>query len=99
MLYNTLNGDHVLTKEIQIINLIKSLLEPENGGVVLIEQSMWSCPEIADFLVICREKFLGDWIDVGLSDKKPVQFIRLLICKQILQNWKKTRSVRWQTTR
>lgn len=73
LIYNTLNGDHILSEEIQIINLVKSLLNPENGGVVLIEQSMWFCPEIANFLVICREKFLGDWIDVGLSDKKPVQ--------------------------
>lgn len=74
LIYNTLNGDHILSEEIKIINLVKSLLEPQNGGVILIDQSMWPCPEIADFLVICREKFLGDWIDVGLSDKKPVQF-------------------------
>lgn len=73
LLYNTLNGDHILSEDHSIVALVKSLWKPDNGGVILVEQAMWQCEEIESFLKNCRKSFFGDWIDVTLSEKKPVQ--------------------------
>lgn len=73
LLYNTLNGDHLLSTNRFILHIVSSMLEAENGGVAFIESALFNNEEVADFLRACRERFFGDFIDVDLSDKKPVQ--------------------------
>lgn len=75
LLYNTLDGNSIESHEIEVINLLKEILQENNHGVVLLKNGRYKQKEIQSFIHEIREKFMGDIIDVSLSQCKPVQIM------------------------
>jgi len=70
LLYNTLNGDYILEKDNK---LIKKFNELEEGYVISLENDE-SDDKMRNFLKKIKGKYLGDYYEKSLSEKKPVQF-------------------------
>ena len=75
ILYNTLDGVWIESNKIEIINLLRELFQKENCGVILLKDEKYKIKEIVDFIKDVREKYMGDIIDVTLSNGKPVQLL------------------------
>lgn len=75
LLYNTLDGVTIESEKEEILALIREVLVPENFGVVLLAEQRYLQNSIHDFIGELREKYMGDIIDVKLSQGKPVQLL------------------------
>lgn len=75
LLYNTIDGVILKSEKIEVIQLIKEILQECNYGVVFLENDRYNQKNIYDFISILREKYMGDIVDVSLSSCKPVQLL------------------------
>ena len=73
LLYNTLDGIVVESKTIAVIKLLQELIQKENCGVAFLSSEQFKQPDIYNFVMDIREKFMGDILNTNLSDGKPVQ--------------------------
>lgn len=75
LLYNTLDGVTIESTNEKIVELLQETLQEENCGVALLTHERYRQEEICCFVDELREKFMGDVINVSLSDGKPVQIL------------------------
>lgn len=75
LLYNTLDGATIESTHETIIELLRETLQEENCGVTLLTHEQYQQEEIHCFIHELREKFMGDIIDVSLSNGKPIQML------------------------
>lgn len=75
LLYNTLDGVTIESTHGKIIEILRETLQEENCGVVLLTNEQSQQREVNHFICELREKFMGDVIEVSLSDGKPVQIL------------------------
>ena len=75
LLYNTLDGVTIESTNEKIVELLQETLQEENCGVALLTHVRYRQEEICCFVDELREKFMGDVINVSLSDGKPVQIL------------------------
>jgi len=73
LLYNTLSKKvHELRTTGSLSALIKALLDPETGYVVKVTEDQVKKEEVQKFIRLLRKEFLGDLLDAGWSEAKPV---------------------------
>lgn len=77
LLYNTLDGVTIESENVKTIGLLKNVLRKENHGVVLLSSEELQNEAIGAFIVELRKKYMGDIIEVSLSEAKPVQQLPL----------------------
>ena len=70
LLYNTLDGKTIESDNIEVIKLLHEILQEENCGVTLLKKDQYIKKEINDFIKDIRGKYMGDIIDVSLSNGK-----------------------------
>jgi hypothetical protein len=75
LLYNTLDGVIIESEKIEIIELLREILQKKNRGVSLLTNEKYQTKNINSFIKELREKYMGDIIDVSLSKGKPVQLL------------------------
>lgn len=75
LLYNTLDGVTIESTHDNIIEILRETLQEENCGVALLSKEKYQQKEINCFICELREKFMGDIIDVSLSNGKPIQML------------------------
>lgn len=75
LLYNTLDGATIESTNEKIAELLQEALQEENCGVALLTHERYRQEEICSFVDELRGKFMGDVINVSLSDGKPVQIL------------------------
>jgi len=75
LLYNTINGERVITRDLEIIKLVYATQHYLNQGVVCLEQALYEQTAVSNFIEEIRDKFIGDIIDVEVLPEKPIQFI------------------------
>lgn len=75
LLYNTLDGVTIESTNEKIVELLQETLQEENCGVALLTHERYRQEEICCFVDELREKFMGDVINISLSDGKPVQIL------------------------
>lgn len=75
LLYNTLDGIYIETDKIEVIELLREILQKENSGVVLLTPEKYNQQDINNFISELREKYMGDVIGLDLSKGKPVQIL------------------------
>ena len=86
LLYNTLDGKYIKTCNLKIIQILKEILCEKNCGVVLLPQHIYDDIEIKTFINELQSKFMGDIIEVSLSEGKPVQILPYLNYKDLHKN-------------
>ena len=86
LLYNTLEGKYIKTCNLKIIQILKEILCEKNCGVVLLPQHIYDDIEIKTFINELQSKFMGDIIEVSLSEGKPVQILPYLNYKDLHKN-------------
>ena len=75
LLYNTLDGATIESDSTEVIELLRETLQKENCGVVLLTNERDKQKDINNFIRELREKYMGDIINVTLSNGKPVQML------------------------
>ena len=75
LLYNTLDGVTIESDKTEVLELLHETLQPANCGVVLLSSERFKQTHINTFIGELRAKFMGDVIDVTLSQGKPVQVL------------------------
>ena len=75
LLYNTLDGVSLESDEVEVVELLREMLQEKHCGVFLLRRERYARKEVNDFIRNLREKFMGDVIDVTLSKGKPVQVL------------------------
>lgn len=75
LLYNTLDKVTIESDKVEIIELLREMLQKENCGVVLLKNSRYKNKNISSFIKELREKYMGDIIDIDLSKSKPIQLL------------------------
>ena len=75
LLYNTLDGVTIESEKIEIIDLLREMLQEKNCGVALLTKERYEKKDVKRFIRELRTKFMGDIIDVSLSNGKPVQLL------------------------
>jgi pseudo-rSAM protein len=75
LLYNTLDGVILESDKAEVIELLQETLKEDNCGVVLLTNERYKQKEVKDFISKLREKYMGDIIDISLSNGKPVQLL------------------------
>ncbi len=75
LLYNTLDGVTIESDKVEVLGLIRELLIQEKFGVILLSEKRFMQKDINDFIREIREKYMGDVIDVKLSNGKPIQLM------------------------
>jgi pseudo-rSAM protein len=78
LLYNTLDGSFVKSKDTTIVQIISELQKENNCGVMLINSELQANQSVRFFLSLIREKFMGDLIPLSLSSRKPIQLYPIL---------------------
>ena len=73
LLYNTLDGATLESENTGVIELLHEVIEEKNCGVVLLKSERYAQRDIHLFIQDLREKFMGDIIDVALSNGRPIQ--------------------------
>ena len=73
LLYNTLDKVTIKSEKVEVIELLREMLQDENCGVVLLDNERYEQKNINVFIRELREKYMGDIIDVTLSKGKPIQ--------------------------
>ena len=74
-LYNTLDGITIESTHDKIIGILRETLQEENCGVALLTNEQYQQREVNCFISELREKFMGDVIDVSLSNGKSLSVI------------------------
>lgn len=74
-LYNTLDGVTIESTNEKVIEILHKTLQEENCGVALLTDEQYQQKEVHCFIYEIREKFMGDVIDVSLSNGKPIQML------------------------
>lgn len=75
LLYNTLDGVTIESTHSKVIEILREILKEENCGVALLTNEQYQQREVNSFICELREKYMGDVIDVSLSNGKPVQVL------------------------
>ena len=75
LLYNTLDRMTIESEQIEVIELLRGIIRKENCGVVLLKYEQYKQKIINDFIREIRNKYMGDIIDVSLSNSKPIQIL------------------------
>ncbi len=75
LLYNTMDKETIESDKIEVVELLHELIKKENAGVVLLKNERYQNTNIRSFIHQLREKFMGDIIDVDLSNGKPIQLL------------------------
>lgn len=75
LLYNTLDGITIESDKIEVINLLHEIIQKNNYGVILLTEERYNNNNIKIFIRELREKYMGDIIDVTLSQGKPIQLL------------------------
>lgn len=75
LLYNTLDGVVIESKQKEIIHIIKEVILVENSGVIFLPKEYYETLNIKDFISELRAKYMGDIIDSSLSNNKPIQLL------------------------
>ena len=75
LLYNTLDGITIESENVMVVELISELLLKENCGVLLLTFERYNYKDINRFINELREKYMGDVIEVALSEGKPIQLL------------------------
>lgn len=78
LLYNTLDSCCIEVNNIPVLSLLATMQEVENGGVVSLTSEELKDENMAHFISLVREKYMGDLYDKNLSKRKPVQLYPLL---------------------
>ena len=89
LLYNTLDGATIESDKREVIELLQETLQVENCGVVLLTHERYQQKDVNDFINELREKYMGDVIDVALSNGKPVQLLPYFNFPDKLELYKK----------
>lgn len=77
LLYNTLDGKTIESEDVKVMKILKNVLQKENHGVAFLSSEELQDEVIGPFIVELREKYMGDIIEVSLSEGKPVQLLPL----------------------
>jgi pseudo-rSAM protein len=75
LLYNTLDGTTLESDKVEVLNLLLEILQKENCGIVLLPNARYKQKDINGFIKELRKKYMGDVIDIALSNGKPVQML------------------------
>jgi pseudo-rSAM protein len=75
LLYNILDGSTIESNKVEVVELLREMLQKENLGVAFLPEERWQNDNIKSFIREIREKYMGDIIDVTLSMSKPVQLL------------------------
>lgn len=75
LLYNTLDNSTIESDNSEVIELLQRVLKREDCGVILLESKRYYSKNVWGFIKELREKYMGDIIDVNLSEGKPVQVL------------------------
>lgn len=78
VLYNTLDKQIVESNKLEVVELMRETLQKENCGVLFLSYERYNHLDIRQFIFQLREKFMGDIIEVGLSNGKTNTVIALL---------------------
>jgi pseudo-rSAM protein len=95
LLYSTLDGASLESDKVEVIKLLRETFQKENCGVVLLKDERYEQKDINVFIRKLREKYMGDIIDVALSNGKPVQlfpYFNYLDKHEIYKNIKSVRT-------
>ena len=82
LLYNTLDSSFILSCDPLIIELVEKIQDVNNCGVVLLEEQQYMQENIFKFIIELRNKYMGDIIDVKISQKKPIVLYPMLNLQQ-----------------
>ncbi|MCL2738529.1 MAG: hypothetical protein FWE30_03680, partial [Bacteroidales bacterium] len=74
-MYNTLDGVTLESDKIEVIELLREMLQEKNCGVVLLSSERYEQEDVNGFIKELRKRYMGDVIDVALSKGKPVQWL------------------------
>lgn len=75
LLYNTLDGAVLESDKVEVIELLRETLQKDSCGVILLTNERYNRNDVNIFINQLRGKFMGDIIDIALSDGKPVQLL------------------------
>jgi hypothetical protein len=75
LLYNTLDGVTFESEKEVVVELLQETLQEDNCGVVFLTNERYKQKDINDFIRKIRKTYMGDIIDVTLSNGKPVQLM------------------------
>lgn len=78
LIYNTLDGNHLIATDKDVLALLDEMISKENCGVIKIIPLHWENKELVDLLEKSRELYFGDLYDCELSQGKPIQFYPIL---------------------
>lgn len=73
LLYNTLDKQTIESDKTEVIKLISETLQKENCGVCLLTDNKFQDKNIFSFIMDLRDRFMGDIINVDLSNGRPIQ--------------------------
>lgn len=73
LLYNTLDYSHIESNDIEIISLFNKLIDRDSYGVCFLSCEDYNRPNIKEFVMNLRDKYMGDIIDINFSNGKPIQ--------------------------
>ncbi|MCG8306142.1 MAG: TIGR04150 pseudo-rSAM protein [Cytophagales bacterium] len=74
LFYNTLNGEHLHSKNEKILKLAKALKKTDNLMIIGMSESAFTDSTISDFIKKIRDSFSGDILEQKWSINKPIQF-------------------------
>lgn len=89
LLYNTLDGEYIESEKENVITLLRELLQVENCGVIKLNEYRYKQEDVNVFIEELRKKYMGDIIDVSLSNGKPVQLLPYFNFQNKLELYKK----------
>lgn len=75
LLYNTLDGESIEIFDDKVIEILSAVLDEKNLGVIRLSDLDLLDNSIKTFLDEVRSKYMGDLIDVKLSNVRPVQLL------------------------
>lgn len=98
LLYNTLDGTTITSDHIEVIALLRETLQKENCGVILLTSERYQQKNIHNFIRELREKYMGDIIDITLSEGKPVQLLPFFNYTNSIEPYKKNNFSRYKNS-
>lgn len=90
LVYNTLDGSYIVSSNDRIISLMQKM-QSDKSGVVLI-QYIYLDDTVKEFISSIRLKYMGDIINVSLSEYKPIQIYPILNLQSDLNKLKQNLS-------
>lgn len=89
LLYNTLDGNCLVSDDPDVTALVGAIYTPGHTGVVEVSSRMLQKKEIREFVTKMRELFIGDLYEQSLFREKPVQPYPLLKFNRDVRKLKK----------